>query len=64
MATDLAEQNRLGDEEVLAQISTLLLAGFETSSTALTWMLHSLSTRPEIQNKLRDELLKVETSEP
>ncbi|CAG7850455.1 SubName: Full=Related to Cytochrome P450 {ECO:0000313/EMBL:CCA72147.1} [Serendipita indica DSM 11827] len=44
------------DEEVMNQIPTFLVAGHETTSTATTWALYTLSTRKDIQNKLRDEL--------
>jgi Cytochrome P450 len=34
------------------------------SSTATTWALFALSQNPEVQTKLRDELLKVSTDNP
>ena len=34
----------------------MLLAGHETSSTALTWLLWTLSSRPAIQDRLREEV--------
>jgi cytochrome P450 len=33
-------------------------------STATTWALHELSVAPEIQTKLREELLSVDTETP
>lgn len=35
---------------------TFLLAGHETTSTALTWTLLTLSRQPEAQEKLRQEI--------
>ncbi|KDQ28771.1 hypothetical protein PLEOSDRAFT_1063555 [Pleurotus ostreatus PC15] len=47
----------LTQEEVLAQMNVLLLAGYETTSISLTWALIELCRFPEQQRKLRDELL-------
>ena len=48
-------KSRMSDDEVRGQITTILLAGHETTSTALTWILHLLSTRPAVQDRLRTE---------
>ncbi|KAG9309786.1 cytochrome P450 [Chiua virens] len=47
----------LSKEEVLAQMKVLILAGYETTSISLTWALIELSRNPDIQTKLRNELL-------
>ncbi|KAI5998243.1 cytochrome P450 [Pisolithus albus] len=44
-------------EEVLAQMKILLAAGYETTAVAITWALLELAKDPDIQNKLRQELL-------
>ncbi|KAG8812856.1 hypothetical protein FRC17_001789, partial [Serendipita sp. 399] len=54
----------LTDQEVFHQIPTFLLAGHETTSTATTWTLFSLAQHPEIQNRLRNELLTLHTESP
>ncbi|KAG8815206.1 hypothetical protein FRC19_001183 [Serendipita sp. 401] len=54
----------LSDEEVLHQIPTFLLAGHETTSTSTTWTILSLAEHPEIQKKLRSELLTLDTESP
>ncbi|KAJ3514175.1 hypothetical protein NLJ89_g2525 [Agrocybe chaxingu] len=64
MATDLPPSQRMTDEDVLAQVPTFLVAGHETTSTATTWALYALSLRPDVQTKLRDELLAVVTDNP
>ncbi|VDB88768.1 unnamed protein product [Peniophora sp. CBMAI 1063] len=56
LATDLPDANRLSDADMLAQIPTLLVAGHETTSSAVTWGLHSLSNDQRVQDKLRAEL--------
>ncbi|KAG9098413.1 hypothetical protein FS749_003865 [Ceratobasidium sp. UAMH 11750] len=51
------EGQRMTDDEVLSQISTFLVAGHETTSTSTTWALYALTKYPEVQRKLRQELL-------
>ncbi|KAG0212682.1 hypothetical protein BGX28_005878 [Mortierella sp. GBA30] len=51
------EDGKLTDEELKAQIRTFLAAGHETTSTTVTWMLHIFSTHPEVQRRVREELL-------
>ncbi|KAI0692278.1 cytochrome P450 [Cytidiella melzeri] len=64
MSSDVPESRRLSDEEVLAQFPTLVVAGHDTTATATTWALFSLTQHPEIQRKLREELLTVPTENP
>ncbi|KIJ34185.1 hypothetical protein M422DRAFT_263674 [Sphaerobolus stellatus SS14] len=64
MANDLPENQRLSDEEVMAQIPTFLIAGHETTASATTWCLYALSRDQEIQRKLREELLSLDTDNP
>lgn len=45
-------------------IPRFLIAGHETTSTSVTWCLHRLCLNIQIQNKLRDELLTVDTDTP
>ncbi|CAE7228755.1 unnamed protein product [Rhizoctonia solani] len=52
------EAHRMSDDEVLGQISTFLTAGHETTSTSTTWALYTLTKHPEVQRKLRQELLE------
>ncbi|KAG2144211.1 cytochrome P450 [Suillus clintonianus] len=47
----------MSEEEVVAQMKVLLLAGYETTSISLTWALIHLSQHPDIQTRLREELL-------
>jgi len=64
MATDIPDSQRLSDEDVLAQVPTFLIAGHETTSNATTWALFALTQAPEVQTKLREELLSVSTDAP
>lgn len=47
------------DEEVRDQVLIFLLAGHETTSTALTFTLHLLGRHPEIQERVRAEVADV-----
>ncbi|KAG1742242.1 cytochrome P450 [Suillus paluster] len=47
----------LSKEEVVAQMKVLLVAGYETTSISLTWALIELSQHPDVQTRLREELL-------
>jgi cytochrome P450 len=43
----------------ISEIPTFIFAGHETMATITTWCLFVLSRYPEIQRKLREELLSV-----
>ncbi|KAF8575871.1 cytochrome P450 [Ramaria rubella] len=49
-------KDKLRMHELLAELTTLLIAGHETTAGSLTWALHELSTRPDIQAKIREEI--------
>ncbi|KAF9040790.1 cytochrome P450 [Panaeolus papilionaceus] len=54
----------MSEEEILAQMNVLLLAGYETTSISLTWALIELSRKPEKQQRLRDELAEYSGTDP
>ena len=56
VATRFADGEPLGDAELRDQLVTLLLAGHETTATALAWTFDLLLRNPEPQGRLRDEL--------
>ncbi|KAJ7839965.1 cytochrome P450 [Mycena olivaceomarginata] len=61
---DIPENQRLSDEDVIAQVPTFLVAGHETTSTAVTWALLALTQNQVAQTRLREELLGVSTDRP
>ncbi|KAK9884820.1 hypothetical protein WA026_009047 [Henosepilachna vigintioctopunctata] len=53
------EENRITLQEIAAQAFIFFEAGFETSSTTMTFCLYELSKNKSIQEKLRGEIKKV-----
>lgn len=60
-ASENAEM-KLTDEELLAQMRTILLAGHETSATTLCWVVLELARHPVIQARLRKEIRETEAA--
>lgn len=49
----------LSIEQLAAQVMVFFLAGFDTSSTTMSFCLYELALNPEVQDKLRKEILEV-----
>ncbi|CAF0737712.1 unnamed protein product [Adineta steineri] len=58
MAKSEEEKKGLNRSEVLHEVLFFLLAGYETTSTALTWFIHLASKHPRVQQKIKAELLE------
>ncbi|KIO07172.1 hypothetical protein M404DRAFT_998564 [Pisolithus tinctorius Marx 270] len=56
-AKDAGADVQMSVEEVLAQMKLFITAGYETTSVSMTWALLELARNPDIQTKLRTELL-------
>ncbi|TFK40021.1 cytochrome P450 [Crucibulum laeve] len=54
---EASEEERLAEKEILGQISTFTFAAMDTTSGALSRILHVLSTYPDAQRRLRQEIL-------
>ncbi|KAH6880994.1 cytochrome P450 [Coprinopsis sp. MPI-PUGE-AT-0042] len=50
------DEDKLPDDEILAQISTFVLAGLDTTSSALCRFLWILAKHQDVQDRLRDEI--------
>ena len=48
--------SKLSDDEIVAQSIIFLLAGYETSSNTLSFLLYHLALNPDVQDKLRTEI--------
>lgn len=55
------KEKRIPDEELLDHIVTFVIAGHETTSVVLNFTLYSLASNPEIQKKLRAEVMSCDT---
>ncbi|KAF5339400.1 hypothetical protein D9611_009907 [Ephemerocybe angulata] len=51
-----SEEDRLPDNELIGQVSTLTFAAMDTTSNALARILHLLATHQDVQDKLRKEI--------
>ncbi|VDB99462.1 unnamed protein product [Peniophora sp. CBMAI 1063] len=49
-------RHKLSEDEVVAQISTVLLAGHDTTGTTISWWLYELSCHPDWQHRVREEV--------
>jgi len=49
--------NNLSPDEIRDNIGVFFIAGHETTSASLSWIIGLLATHPEIQNKARQEVL-------
>ncbi|RDX41926.1 cytochrome P450 [Lentinus brumalis] len=54
------QEDKLPDDELLAQMSTFMLAGVDTTANALSRVLQLLSEHPDVQTKLRSEVHQAE----
>ncbi|KAG5873358.1 hypothetical protein JTB14_000486 [Gonioctena quinquepunctata] len=52
-------ENPFTMEQLVAQVLVFFVAGFETSSTTMTFALYELARAPDIQEKLRKEITSV-----
>lgn len=48
-----------GHQELIQQIKTFVLAGHETTALSLAWTIHALENRPDVQQKIADEVTAV-----
>ncbi|VDB89999.1 unnamed protein product [Peniophora sp. CBMAI 1063] len=51
-----SKEDRLSEEEIIAQIGIMIFAGTDTTSSGLARTFDLLSQRPEVQDRLREEL--------
>jgi len=59
---DAEAKNKMTEDEMLAQMCTILFAGHETTSNSLSWILLELARHPEMQSRLRAEIRKTDAA--
>ncbi|KAG1836307.1 cytochrome P450 [Suillus subluteus] len=59
---DADAKAKLTEEELFAQMRTILLAGHETTSNTISWGLLELARHPKIQSRLREEIWETEAA--
>ena len=57
-ATD-KQGNRFSDKELLDELMTLIVAGFETSANTLNWVWYLVAKHPGVEAKLIDEATRI-----
>lgn len=58
-----ANEDKLDESEVVAQVSTMTLAATDTTSNTACRILHLLAEHPEAQNRLRQEIIEASSGE-
>jgi cytochrome P450 len=48
--------NPITDEEIVDEALTFLFAGYDTTSSSLSWLFYHLSRNPDVMKKVQDEL--------
>ncbi|TXG53319.1 hypothetical protein EZV62_022488 [Acer yangbiense] len=56
------EDNKLTDTQLKDNILTLLVAGHDTTTSALTWLIKFLEENPAVLDKLREEHLEIQAN--
>ncbi|TEB26346.1 cytochrome P450 [Coprinellus micaceus] len=55
---EASQEDRLPEDELIALISTMIFAAMDTTSNALSRLLVVLAQNPEVQDKLREEVVQ------
>ncbi|KAF8814485.1 cytochrome P450 [Phlegmacium glaucopus] len=60
--SNLSEEasTRMSEEEIVSQMRALLIAGYETTASSLSWTLLEMARHPEMQTRLREEIQDME----
>ncbi len=56
LVAQAAGQASLDDEELFANIFTMLVAGEDTTANTIAWMMHFMCSHPEVQHRMQEEV--------
>uniref|UniRef100_A0A0N5B5A0 Cytochrome P450 n=1 Tax=Strongyloides papillosus TaxID=174720 RepID=A0A0N5B5A0_STREA len=59
MLLELYENNEISMEGIKEEVNTIIIGGFDTSSTTMAWLLWCLATHPDIQEKVYQEIFDI-----
>ncbi|KAF9523587.1 cytochrome P450 [Crepidotus variabilis] len=59
LKTTESSSSPIREEEIVAQMRTVISAGYETVSAVAAWMLYELATHPKVQDALREEICAI-----
>ncbi|KAK0478013.1 cytochrome P450 [Armillaria luteobubalina] len=57
-------KKKMTDPEIDSQLASFLVAGYDTTAGAIAWILYELSRHPEVQAKLRQEIVIAKSKSP
>ncbi|XP_039015742.1 abscisic acid 8'-hydroxylase 3-like [Hibiscus syriacus] len=60
--TTVDDENKLTDQQMKDNILTLLVAGHDTTTAALTWLIKFLGENPAVLEELREEHLQIQAN--
>ncbi|XP_006454581.1 hypothetical protein AGABI2DRAFT_114327 [Agaricus bisporus var. bisporus H97] len=60
LKADAAAATPAGKGDVIAQMRTVISAGYETISAIVAWMLYELACHPQIQHDMREEVQQIQ----
>jgi cytochrome P450 len=63
-SVDEETNQQMTDQQVFDEVMTIVIAGYETTATALTWLCIALQQYPEVLEKLRAEIAQVLGNRP
>ena len=54
--TPISDLNPMTDQQIRDNVITMLIAGHETTSNAVTWTYYLISQHPEVEQKMFEEI--------